>query len=232
MAAKISASRLVERSITTAKRDPRSAARTLFKEFLAGNEFAPLPAPLWDALAALADRATAVRMATPPTTGATALGDGWFQCPHCDDVFEGTRDACAACGKPFVAAPALEIVFADDARLWIRPSTDAALGPAQRLVFIASAFAWLRAEAGERWFELVDDAARVMAAVNARAALPPNLVPIGAHHDGAIVLAHETKLTLVTVDARGTVATSPDRITCAGELLARQILLVLDSSQH
>ena len=232
MAAKISASRLVERSITTAKRDPRSAARTLFKEFLAGNEFAPLPAPLWDELVALADRATAVRMATPQAIGATALGDGWFQCPHCDDVFEDARDACAACGKPFASAPSLEIVFDGDARLWIRPSTDAALGAAQRLVFIASAFAWLRAETGERWFELVDDATRVMTAVNARTALPPNLVPIGAHHDGTIVLAHETKLTLVTVDARGTVAISPDRITCAGELLARQISFVLNTSKQ
>ena len=229
MAVKISASRLVERSITTAKRDPRSAARTLFKELLAGNEFAPLSAPIWDELAELAERATAIHMATPPTTGASALGDGWFQCPHCDDVFEGAREACAACGKRFTSAPALEVVFDDGARLWIRPSTDAALGPAQRLAFIASAFAWLRAEAGGRWFELVDDPTRVMTIVNARVALPPNLVPIGLHDDGTIVLAHETKLTLVTVDARGALGRSPDHIACAGELLARRISCVLGS---
>ena len=224
MAAKVSPSRFVERSIATAKRSPPSAARTLFKELLAGNSIAPLAEPQWEILSALADRATAVRAATPPGTAAIALGDGWFQCPRCEDVFEG--EACRAC-KP--SAPAVELVF-DDARIWLRPSSAESLAHPGRLSYLASAFAWLRVESGERWFELVDDPEIVLAKATARAVLPPNLVPIGVHHDGTIVLAHETKLALFTVDERGTVTEIPDRIACAGELIVRQIAVVLSKN--
>ena len=221
----MSAERLVTRAITTAKRSPSDAVRALFKGLLAGNDLTPLSPAQWDMVSALAERATVAKRSAPPVA-AKSLGDDWFECPSCGDVFEGRRATCV-CGVALGAgAAALELAFDDALRMSIRPSSAAELGYMGRLTYLATAFDGLRIENGARWFELVDDATRTMQTVNARAAVPPNLVPIGVHHDGAIVLAHETKLDIYTVDAGGTVTRVPDRIACAAEIIVRQIEVV------
>ena len=220
----MSAERLVTRAITTAKRSPSDAVRALFKGLFAGTDLSPLSPAQWEMLSALAERATAVQRAGPPVA-AKPLGDDWFECPQCGDVFEGPRATCV-CGAALGAGAAvLEIAFGDAMRMSIRPSRADELGYMGRLTYLATALEGLRVEHGARWFELVDDVTTMQTA-NTRAALPPNLVPIGVHHDGAIVLAHETKLEVFTVDAGGTVTRVPDRIACAAEIIVRQIEVV------
>jgi hypothetical protein len=221
---KVSAERFVTRAVTTAKRSPRDAVRALFKGLFAGNDLNPLTPAQWEMLSALAERATAVHRGPPPVA-AKPLGDDWFECPACGDAFEGTRTACT-CGVALgTGAAALEIDLGD-VRMTMRPSRADELGYMGRLGYLATAFEGLRIEHGARWFELVDDQSRTLDRANARAVLPPNLVPIGVYDDDAIVLAHETKLDVYTLDANGDVTRDPDRVACAAEIIVRQIAIV------
>jgi uncharacterized protein (TIGR02996 family) len=208
--------------------NPAWATRGLFRDLFEVHAQTPLPAPLRAMLSALAERATSVQMATPPVSGAAAeeLGDNWFQCPHCAEVFEGKARKCASCGKWLaVARPALEIVFGD-ARMWLRASPTLKRKPLTDLRYLETAFDWLRVEHGERWFELFDDGGRETAATTLKVAVPPNVSPIGAREDGSVILAHETKLE-VHVAKAGALHADPRRLTCAPELVVRQLAAVL-----
>lgn len=231
--AKNNATAAVDKALAGAKRDRAGAVRTLLRTLFAGNEHNPLAPALWTQLSALADRARAVRMSEAPASGAglrpEALGDNWFQCPQCADAFEGVPANCPGCGRAFaVARQALEIELGDDARVWLVPSSATAFAPIQDLSYLASAITWMRVEAGPRWFELFDDAARssAAAALTAKLTIPPNVTPIGAHEDGTIALAHVTKLELYVVRDHTLVA-EPHRTRLAPEVVVRQIVRVM-----
>jgi uncharacterized protein (TIGR02996 family) len=236
MAAMSEAKLIFERALATAKTDPPAATRTLFESIVGGTRITPLAPRLRTLLDVLARRATELRIATPPASSAAAtaqsLGDGWFQCPHCDDVFEGERAKCTACEKPLATtAPALEIIFDGGTRLWMRASAaERRTGPSE-LRYLATTFEWLRVEHDGRSFELLDEAGR--AATTAKlggVAVPPNVTPIGLRGDGRIVLAHATKLE-THVASGGALHAEPHRTTFAGELVVREIANVVDPDE-
>jgi len=212
--------------------DPVETARSLLRRLFAGHQYNALAPHLWAKLSALADRTTSIRTAMAPAPRAvdraTSLGDNWFQCPGCDDVFEGERARCAVCQRALaMAAPATEIAFGDDARIWIRLVTT---NPAsiQMFAYLDDMFSWLRVEAGARWFETYEPAARdaIAAQLAAKVAIPPNLVPLGVGDDGEILLAHETRLSTYAVRDGRAVATQP-ATTCSSQLVVLPLVALL-----
>src|SRR5262245_48553997 len=99
--------RALERASTTSVTE---ATRDLLLFLFDGNRLAKEET---NALSAIAERAVSIYQGTAPASGgkpAEALGDNWFQCPHCAEVFEGEVPACKACNKALACArPALVI---------------------------------------------------------------------------------------------------------------------------
>ncbi len=214
----------VDRALARAVEDPTQAARDLLSDLFDGKRLAK---DQQAALSAIAERTVALRMGTAPAgdrvPAAEALGDNWFQCPHCAEVFEGEVPACTACGKLLaVARRALELDLGD-ARLWLRASS----GDRRRSDAEVLRIEWMRVEAGGRWFELLDEPGRraTMAALTANAALPPNVSAVGARDGDRTLLVHATKLEVHVVE-RGVPRADGGRMS-ATELAVRELISVL-----
>jgi uncharacterized protein (TIGR02996 family) len=189
----------IDRALAAATRDPSGAARELLRALFDGKR---IDQPLAELVSAIAERATAVRLGTAPaaknTPAPEALGDNWFQCPHCAEVFEGESASCKACGKPLaVARSALEITLTG-ASIWLCVRA----GDRRPSGAEVAAVEWMRIETGDHWFELLDEAGRATAAaaLTAKLAMPPNVEPIGVRDGDRTYLVHPTKLLAYVVE--------------------------------
>jgi uncharacterized protein (TIGR02996 family) len=222
----------VDQALAQAPHDASAATRELLLDLFEGKRLAQ---EQQQALSAIAECATAIRWTTIAATHGAAidLGDNWMQCPHCADVFEGEASACKACGKPIaVARQAIEIALGG-ATLWlcpaqpVEPVTAASLQRDPRVVRVA----WLRVEAGPRWFELLDEAARAAAGdtLPFTVSLPPNVSAVGtrdAQGEGeCTLLVHASKHDVHVVE-RGVARTDGDRKN-ATELAVRELTRVV-----
>ena len=186
-------SELIQAALASVAKLPATeAARALLFDFLDGKR---LTRPHRDALAAIAERATSVDRVSVSTPGepATALGDNYFQCPHCAEVFEGEQvPACAACTKPLASNRVAIAIALGAARVWLCPCEPQVIDPrAPRVLRLA----WMRVESGPRWFELLDDRGRDQAErqLSAAGAMPPNVAPVGRRDGDRTLLIHGTK---------------------------------------
>ena len=179
----------VERALERASASVTDAARELLFDLFESNRRGKLDVA---ALSAIAERAVSIARGTAPMSGgkpAEALGDNWYQCPHCGEVFEGEVPACTACKRALaVARPALEIDLGG-AKLWLCPSSGDAI-PSGALV---QRIDWMRVECGARWFELLDEAGRGEARRQLTVAPPPNVAVVGLKDGGCTLLVHPTK---------------------------------------
>lgn len=189
----------IARALTLATRDPSGAARELLLALFDGKR---ISTSLADMLSAVAERATAITNGTAPMASSASapesLGDNWFQCPHCAEVYEGASARCKACRKPLAFARSAIEIRLGGAAIWLcARSGDRRTSGAE-----VAAIEWMRIEVGNRWFELLDEAGRTAAAAGlaARLVMPPNVEPIATCDGDRTFLVHPTKLEAYVVE--------------------------------
>lgn len=190
----------VDRALAHASASITEATRALFEDLFESHQ---LGNDAGNALSAIAERAVAIHLGTAPASGgqpAEALGDNWFQCPHCSEVFEGETPACKACNRALAAARRALVIDLGGATAWLCPSS----GDAYPRGALVGRVEWMRVECDGRWFELLDEAGRAEAERRLPAgALPPNVAAVALRDGDRTLLVHPTKLEAHVVDATG-----------------------------
>ncbi len=220
-------SAMIDRALERAPSSITEATRELLFELLDGKR---LSKDQQGALSAIAERATAMQRATLPPVGgaaAEALGDNWFQCFHCAEVFEGEASACKICGRALAVARQTLAIELGGATLWLCPSDGQLTALELARTPCVLRVAWMRVEAGPRWFELLDEPGRAATErqLPSAIALLPNVSVVGLRDGGRTLLVHATKHEVHVVDG-DVLRTEPDKQT-ATELAVRELTAVL-----
>lgn len=214
--------------------DLAGAIRALWTPLKGDDLFGMRPA-LWQGLVAAADAARGARWEPDPQAervgpAARDLGEGWYQCPHCDDAFEGrgAEAACPSCGGALAAAlPCLHLDLGDAGQLWWEPGAGARSRISDRLESLGALVGRMRVQGPAGAFTLFDASGRAAAAD----ALPLGTIPHGAavlgREGDTLWLGHPARLSLWRLPPGGALEEAPMEGSWAPDFLAARIAACL-----